>query len=65
MRYDVVILGGGPAGYVAAVTALQKGLKVALIERKYLGGECSNWGCIPSKALIELGNAVGLAKSLS
>ena len=65
LRYDVVILGGGPAGYVAAITALQNGLKVALIERKYLGGECSNWGCIPSKALIELGNAVGLARSLS
>lgn len=65
MKYDVLVLGGGPAGYVAAITALHRGFKVALIERKYLGGECSNWGCIPSKALIELGNAVGLAKSLN
>ncbi len=65
MKYDVVVIGGGPAGYVAAITALQKGLKVALVEKEYLGGECSNWGCIPSKALIELGNAVGLARSLN
>lgn len=64
MKYDVVVIGGGPAGYVAAITALQEGLKVALVEKKHLGGECSNWGCIPSKALIELGNAVGLARSL-
>ncbi|MEM2021129.1 MAG: FAD-dependent oxidoreductase, partial [Zestosphaera sp.] len=65
MTYDVVVIGGGPAGYTAAITALQNGLRAALVEQKYVGGECSNWGCIPSKALIELGNAVGVAKALS
>ncbi|MEM2005544.1 MAG: dihydrolipoyl dehydrogenase [Zestosphaera sp.] len=65
MRYDVAVIGGGPAGYVAAVTAVQHGLRVALVERRYLGGECSNWGCIPSKALIELGNALGSVKTLN
>lgn len=65
LRYDVLVIGGGPAGYVAAVTAIQNGFRVAVVERKYLGGECSNWGCIPSKALIELGNALGGVKVLS
>jgi dihydrolipoamide dehydrogenase len=53
MKYDVVIIGAGPAGYVAAIRAGQLGLKVALIEKKYIGGMCLNWGCIPTKALIE------------
>jgi dihydrolipoamide dehydrogenase len=53
MKYDVVIIGAGPAGYVAAIRAGQLGLKVALIEKKYIGGMCINWGCIPTKALIE------------
>ena len=55
MKYDVVIIGAGPAGYVAAIRAGQLGLKVALIEKKYIGGMCLNWGCIPTKALIESG----------
>jgi dihydrolipoamide dehydrogenase len=50
--YDVTIVGGGPAGYVAAIRAAQLGLKTAVIEKEYLGGVCLNWGCIPSKALL-------------
>jgi len=53
MEYDVVIIGAGPAGYVAAIRAGQVGLKTAIIEKLYLGGMCFNWGCIPSKALLE------------
>ena len=47
-RYDVVVIGAGPAGYVAAIRAAQLGLSVACIEREYLGGTCLNVGCIPS-----------------
>jgi dihydrolipoamide dehydrogenase len=50
--FDVVIIGGGPGGYVAAIRANQLGLKAALIEREHLGGICLNWGCIPTKALL-------------
>ncbi|RME81901.1 MAG: dihydrolipoyl dehydrogenase [Caldilineae bacterium] len=50
--YDVVVLGGGPGGYVAAIRAAQLGLKCAVVENENLGGVCLNWGCIPSKALI-------------
>lgn len=52
-KRDVIIIGGGPGGYVAAIRAGQLGLKTTLIEKKHLGGMCLNWGCIPSKALIE------------
>ncbi|NPV35111.1 MAG: dihydrolipoyl dehydrogenase [Bacteroidales bacterium] len=55
MEYDVIIIGAGPAGYVAAIRAGQVGLKTALIEKKHIGGMCLNWGCIPSKAVIESG----------
>ena len=51
--YDVVILGGGPGGYVAAIRAAQLGLKTALVEKDNLGGICLNWGCIPTKALLK------------
>ncbi|MBU3731229.1 MAG: dihydrolipoyl dehydrogenase [Beijerinckiaceae bacterium] len=50
--YDVIIIGGGPGGYVAAIRAAQLGLKTAVVEREHLGGICLNWGCIPTKALL-------------
>src|SRR5215471_9292698 len=50
--FDLVVLGGGPGGYVAAIRAAQLGLKTALVEREHLGGICLNWGCIPTKALL-------------
>ncbi|MBB5751212.1 dihydrolipoyl dehydrogenase [Prosthecomicrobium pneumaticum] len=50
--YDLLIIGSGPGGYVAAIRAAQLGLKVGVVERKYLGGICPNWGCIPTKALL-------------
>lgn len=53
MEYDVLIIGAGPAGYVAAIRAGQLGLKTAIVEKKYIGGMCLNWGCIPTKALLE------------
>jgi len=53
MKYDVIIIGSGPAGYVAAIRAGQVGLKTAIVEKESIGGMCLNWGCIPSKAMIE------------
>jgi dihydrolipoamide dehydrogenase len=53
MNYDVIVLGSGPGGYVAAIRASQLGLKVAIVEREALGGICLNWGCIPTKALLK------------
>ena len=50
--FDLVILGGGPGGYVAAIRAAQLGMKTAVVEREHLGGICLNWGCIPTKALL-------------
>jgi dihydrolipoamide dehydrogenase len=51
-QYDVIVLGSGPGGYVAAIRAAQLGLKTAIVERELLGGICLNWGCIPTKALL-------------
>jgi len=51
-QYDVLIIGGGPGGYVTAIRAAQLGFKTALVEREHLGGICLNWGCIPTKALL-------------
>ena len=49
--FDLIVIGGGPAGYVGAIRAAQLGLKTAIVERE-LGGICLNWGCIPTKALL-------------
>ena len=54
--FDVLIIGAGPGGYVAAIRAAQLGLKTAIIEREHLGGICLNWGCIPTKALLKSAN---------
>ncbi|CAK0766617.1 Dihydrolipoyl dehydrogenase [uncultured Gammaproteobacteria bacterium] len=51
-NFDLIVIGGGPGGYVAAIRAAQLGMKTALIEREHLGGICLNWGCIPTKALL-------------
>lgn len=53
MNYDLIVLGSGPGGYVAAIRAAQLGMKVAVVEREELGGICLNWGCIPTKALLK------------
>jgi len=56
MNYDLIVLGSGPGGYVAAIRAAQLGMKVAIVERESLGGICLNWGCIPTKALLKSAN---------
>ena len=50
--YDMIVIGAGPGGYVAAIRGAQLGLKVCVVEREHLGGICLNWGCIPTKALL-------------
>ena len=52
-NFDLVVLGGGPGGYIAAIRARQLGMNTALVEDKHLGGICLNWGCIPTKALLK------------
>src|SRR6478752_5585343 len=59
-QYDLVIIGSGPGGYIAAVRAGQLGLKTAIVEREGLGGVCLNWGCIPSKALLRSAEVLSL-----
>jgi dihydrolipoamide dehydrogenase len=56
MAYDIIVLGSGPGGYVAAIRAAQLGLKTAIVEKESLGGVCLNWGCIPTKALLKSAN---------
>ena len=53
MNFDLIVIGSGPGGYVAAIRASQLGMNVAIIERESLGGICLNWGCIPTKALLK------------
>ena len=57
MNYDVIVIGSGPGGYVAAIRASQLGLKVAVVEKENLGGICLNWGCIPTKSLLKSAQA--------
>jgi dihydrolipoamide dehydrogenase len=59
--YDVIVIGSGPGGYVAAIRAAQLGLKTAVVEREHLAGICSNWGCIPTKALLRSAEVKHLA----
>lgn len=65
MNYDVIVLGSGPGGYVAAIRSAQLGLKTTIIERESLGGICLNWGCIPTKALLKSANVFEYIKHAS
>ncbi|MBI1192361.1 MAG: dihydrolipoyl dehydrogenase [Bacteroidetes bacterium] len=65
MAYDLIVLGSGPGGYVAAIRASQLGLKTAIVEKESLGGVCLNWGCIPTKALLKSANVFEYIKHAS
>ena len=60
--YDLIILGTGPGGYVAAIRAAQLAKKVAIVESNHLGGVCLNWGCIPTKALLKNADVLEIVK---
>ncbi|WP_299443800.1 dihydrolipoyl dehydrogenase [uncultured Rhodospira sp.] len=63
--FDIVVVGGGPGGYVAAIRAAQLGLKTAVVEREHLGGICLNWGCIPTKALLRTADGYRMMRHAS
>jgi dihydrolipoamide dehydrogenase len=63
-HYDIAVIGAGPGGYVAAIRAAQRGMKVAIIEKQYLGGTCLNVGCIPSKAMLHIAETMYNLSSL-
>ncbi|MEW5827067.1 MAG: dihydrolipoyl dehydrogenase [Candidatus Bipolaricaulota bacterium] len=65
MKSDLIVVGGGPGGYVCALRAAQRGIKVALVEERHLGGVCLNWGCIPTKALYAATRLLDRASSAS
>jgi len=65
MDYDLIVIGSGPGGYVAAIRASQLKMKVAVVEREELGGICLNWGCIPTKALLKSAQVLGYIKHAS
>lgn len=62
MKYDIIVIGSGPGGYVAAIRAAQLGMSTAVVERSELGGICLNWGCIPTKALLKSAQALHYAQ---
>ena len=61
-KFDLIVVGSGPGGYVSAIRAAQLGFNVAIIERSELGGICLNWGCIPTKALLKSAQAIKYAQ---
>ena len=63
MKYDIIVIGSGPGGYVAAIRASQLGKKVAIVEKAELGGVCLNWGCIPTKALLKSAQVFSYCKN--
>ena len=63
--FDLIVVGGGPGGYVAAIRAAQLGMKTAVVEREHLGGICLNWGCIPTKALLRTSEVYHLMQARS
>ena len=63
-NFDLLVIGGGPGGYVCAIRAAQLGFKSALVEKDTVGGLCLNWGCIPSKALLRNAEVLNLIKHL-
>ena len=62
--FDVVVVGAGPGGYVAAIRAAQLGLNTAIVEKESVGGVCLNWGCIPSKSLLRNAEVLNLVNNL-
>ena len=62
MSYDLIVVGSGPGGYVAAIRAAQLGMNVGVVEKENLGGICLNWGCIPTKSLLKSAQALEYAK---
>ena len=61
-KFDLVVVGAGPGGYVAAIRAAQLGMRTALVEKAELGGICLNWGCIPTKALLKTADTLRLVR---